>query len=111
MRASRGGMCGHGRDDDVVNLLRRFMVAGIVATAVDVGLLLWLFDRRGWPVPAADAVAVAVATAVSWVLHGMVSFPASHVRRWFTQVRLYAAAGLMALIADVAVITVLDLLF
>jgi len=92
-----------------VNLLRRFVVAGLVATAVDIGLLLWLANGLGWPVPAADAVAVGVATIVSWVLHGLFSFPASHLRRWYQQVRQYAAAGLMALIADVAVITVLDL--
>jgi len=92
-----------------VNLLRRFVVAGLVATAVDIGLLLWLANGLGWPVPAADVVAVGVATIVSWVLHGLFSFPASHLRRWYQQVRQYAAAGLMALIADVAVITVLDL--
>ena len=92
-----------------MNLLRRFVVAGLVATAVDIGLLLWLANGLGWPVPAADAVAVGVATIVSWVLHGLFSFPASHLRRWYQQVRQYAAAGLMALIADVAVITVLDL--
>jgi dolichyl-phosphate beta-glucosyltransferase len=92
-----------------VNLLRRFVVAGLVATAVDIGLLLWLANGLGWPVPAADVVAVGVATIVSWVLHGLFSFPASHLRRWYHQVRQYAAAGLMALIADVAVITVLDL--
>ena len=92
-----------------MNLLRRFVVAGLVATAVDIGLLLWLANGLGWPVPAADVVAVGVATIVSWVLHGLFSFPASHLRRWYQQVRQYAAAGLMALIADVAVITVLDL--
>jgi putative flippase GtrA len=92
-----------------LTLLRRFVVTGLIATAVDVGLLVALVNGADWPVPAADAVAVAVATIVSWVLHGLVSFPASHLRRWFHQVRLYAVAGLTALVADVAVITLLDL--
>ena len=47
-----------------MNRFRRFLLVGAVATAVDVGLFVYLRQRVGWPVPAADAVAVAVATVV-----------------------------------------------
>jgi dolichyl-phosphate beta-glucosyltransferase len=92
-----------------VNLLRRFVLVGAIATLVDVALLLVLRQQVGWPVPAADAVAVAVATMVSWVLHGWVTFPADPRTRWYRRVGTYALAALTALVADVAVLTVLDL--
>ena len=92
-----------------MNLLRRFVLVGVVATAVDVGLLLWLRQGLGWVVPLADATAVASATAVSWGLHSTLSFPGNPAVRWYRRVREYAGAGAMALVADVAVLTLLDL--
>ena len=50
-----------------MNTLRRFVLVGVVATVVDVGLFVGLRQSVGWSVPFADAVAVAVATVVSWV--------------------------------------------
>lgn len=90
-----------------MNLLRRFVLVGVVATLVDVGLLLALRYPAGWPVPAADAVAVAVATAVSWLLHSSLTFPGDPSLRWYRRVRAYVAAAAMALVADVAVLTLL----
>jgi dolichyl-phosphate beta-glucosyltransferase len=92
-----------------VNLLRRFVLVGAIATTVDVVLLLVLRQQAGWPVPVADAVAVAVATVVSWLLHGAVTFPGDPRTRWYRRLGDYASAGALALVADVAVITVLDL--
>jgi len=93
-----------------VNLLRRFVLVGAIATAIDVALLLVLRQRVGWPVPAADAVAVAAATLVSWLLHGSVTFPGDPRTRWYRRIGTYATAAVVALVADVAVITVLDAL-
>ena len=42
-------------------LLRRFATIGLVATAVDIGLLVVLARAAGWPVLAADAVAITAA--------------------------------------------------
>jgi putative flippase GtrA len=92
-----------------VNVLRRFVLVGVVATTVDVGLLLLLRQRAGWPMPLADAAAVAVATIVSWLLHGWVTFPGDPRTRWYRRVGTYAVAATLALAADVAVVTVLDL--
>lgn len=90
-----------------MNLLRRFVLIGTVATGVDVGLLLALREAAGWPVPLADAVAVAAATAVSWVLHGWLTFPEDPSRRWYRSIGRYLGTAALALVVDVAVITVL----
>ncbi len=92
-----------------MNRFRRFLLVGAVATAVDVGLFVYLRQRVGWPVPAADAVAVAVATVVSWVLHGTVTFPGDPRVRWYRRPGRYVGAAVVALAVDVAVVTVLDL--
>ena len=90
-----------------MNLLRRFVLVGVVATLVDLGLLLSLRYSAGWPVPAADAVAVAVATLVSWRLQSSLTFPGDSALRGYRRVGAYVAAAAMALVADVAVLTVL----
>jgi dolichyl-phosphate beta-glucosyltransferase len=92
-----------------VNLLRRFVLVGAIATTVDIVLLVVLRQRVGWPVPSADAVAVAVASVVSWLLHETVTFQDDPRVRWYRRVGTYAVAAGSALVADVAVITVLDL--
>ena len=92
-----------------MNRFRRFLLVGAVATAVDVGLFVYLRQRVGWPVPAADAVAVTVATVVSWVLHGTVTFPGDPRVRWYRRPGRYVGAAVVALAVDVAVVTVLDL--
>jgi len=90
-----------------VNLLRRFVLVGVAATLVDLGLLLSLRFLAGWPVPSADAVAVAAATVVSWLLHSSLTFPGDPSLRWYRRVGAYVTAGAMALLADVAVLTIL----
>ena len=90
-----------------MNLLRRFVLVGVVATLVDLGLLLSLRFSAGWPVPAADAVAVAAATLVSWLLQSSLTFPGDPALRWYRRVGAYVAAGTMALVADVVVLTAL----
>lgn len=90
-----------------MNLLRRFVLVGAIATTVDVAVLLVLRQNVGWPVPTADAVAVAGATAVSWLLHGLVTFPGDPRTRWYRRIGQYAVGAVLALVADVVVISVL----
>lgn len=92
-----------------MNTLRRFVLVGVVATAVDVGLFVYMRQSVGWSVPAADAASVAVATVVSWVLHAAVTFPGDPRVRWYRRPVRYVGAALLALVTDVAVVTVLDL--
>jgi dolichyl-phosphate beta-glucosyltransferase len=92
-----------------VNLFRRFLLVGALATVVDVGLFVVLRQDVGWPVPVADAVAVATATLLSWLLHGTVTFPGDPRVRWYRRPGPYIGSSVLALGVDVAVVTVLDL--
>ena len=56
--------------------LRRFAVVGLIATVVDVGLLVQLLEW-GWPVVAADVVALAVAALAG----GMILQPGSRSKK------------------------------
>jgi putative flippase GtrA len=94
-----------------VNLLRRITLVGTTATVVDVVLFVVLASALGWPVWWADATAVAVATAVSWCLHALVTFPDDPTRGWFERLGTYLATALTALAVDVAVISFLYWLF
>jgi dolichyl-phosphate beta-glucosyltransferase len=91
-----------------VNLLRRVLVVGVVATLVDVVGLLVLVELAAWPVGWADAVAVAVATVVSFALHmGPTGQRDEPGRRWFTATAPYWLTAAAALLADVAVLVLL----
>lgn len=94
-----------------MNLLRRVLLIGVLSTLVDVGGLLVLAEVAGWPVPLADTVAVAAATLVSFLLHtartGQADAPG---RRWFRAGGPYWFTAAAALVADVAVLSLLVLL-
>ncbi len=90
-----------------MNLLRRFALVGTIATLVDVALFVALAAAFGWPVWWADAAAVAAATAVSWSLHAVATFPDDPTRRWFEHLRTYLVTSLTALAVDVAVVSFL----
>jgi len=90
-----------------MNLLRRFTLVGLTATVVDVALLLVLRDRVGLAVWLADAIAVAVATAISWILHGLVTFPDDPTRRWYRHAGQYTRVATISLLVDVAVVSAL----
>ena len=90
-----------------MDLLRRFALVGLIATAVDVIALLVLREQIGLPIWIADSLAVALATAVSWVLHGLVSFPDDPARRWYNRPAQYVRASAVSLLADVFVLSLL----
>jgi putative flippase GtrA len=92
-----------------VNLLRRFVLIGTIATLADVGLLCVLRLQWGWPVALADALAVAVATGVSWLLHGWLTLPDDPSQRFYRSAGPYLGTASLALVADVAVVSLLDL--
>ena len=77
--------------------LRRFAAVGIVVTAADVAILLVLRLHAGVPVIVADAVAIAVAAGLSYVLNRWVTFADDPHARWvhepFTFVVVAATAG------------------
>ena len=91
-----------------MNLLRRFALVGTIVTIVDVALLLVLREALEWPVWLADAVAVAAATVLSWGMHGLLTFPDDPSRSWFRRLGPYLLTAGLALVADVAVLTLLD---
>lgn len=92
-----------------MNLLRRVTLVGTTATSVDVAAFVLLASVAGWQVWWADAAAVAIATAVSWCLHALVTFPDDPTRRWFERLGTYLSTAATALVVDVLVVSVLYL--
>ena len=90
-----------------MRFVRRFVAIGTLATACDVGLVLLLSIVIGWRPWLADAVAITVATLVSFFGHQHVSFAASPRKRWYRRPARYAVAASMAGLADVAVVAFL----
>lgn len=92
-----------------MNLLRRFLVVGVLATLVDVVGFVVLVEVFGVPVWLADTIAVTTATLLSYVLHTARTYsPRAPSRRWFESSGRYWSTASAALLADVGVITVLD---
>ena len=88
--------------------LRRFAVVGLIATAVDVGLLVLLLDR-GWSVVAADVVALAVAAVVARRLHRLVTLRDDPFARWIRIRRVFVSVVVAAGMVDLAVLAADDL--
>jgi dolichyl-phosphate beta-glucosyltransferase len=89
--------------------MRRFGpgAAVILATLVDVGLLLALRVGAGWSVVAADVAALVVAAPVSYLLHRATDRGADPFVRWARDPRRFAAVALVAGLADLSVLAVL----
>jgi putative flippase GtrA len=79
--------------------------AVVVATGVDVGLLLAL-EAAGWPLVLADAVALAVAAPASYLLHRVTDRGAEPFVRWSRDPRRFAAVALIAGATDLAVLAI-----
>ncbi|HOT79841.1 MAG TPA: glycosyltransferase [Microthrixaceae bacterium] len=86
---------------------RRFASVGAAVTLLDLGLVLLGARFTDWPLPVVDAVAIVVATFVSYWLHRAISYAAEPARRWYRDLRHYVMAALLALAADVAVFSIL----
>jgi putative flippase GtrA len=86
--------------------LRRFAAVGLVATAVDITLLV-LLHEAGWSLVAADVVALVVAAATSYALHRAVTFRDDPFVRWMHHITLFAVVVVLAGAVDVMVLRLL----
>lgn len=89
-------------------MTRRAPRAAVVAvvTAVDLSILWALARMVDLPVVIADAVAVAVASAVSWALHREVTYGGDLNIRWVRRPQAFALAALLAGGVDVVVTSI-----
>jgi putative flippase GtrA len=87
-----------------VKLLRQFLAVGAVATVTDVVLVYVLTLAVGMRPMWADAVAIVVATAVSFFGHRHLTFATTPAHRWYRNVGSYLLAACCAGLADVAVV-------
>jgi len=83
--------------------LRRFAAVGLVATAVDVGLLVAL-GVAGWPTWLADTVALATAAVVALVLHRGITLRDDPHARWIRIRRVFASVVTVAGFVDLGVL-------
>ena len=90
-----------------MRFVRRFLAVGSLATAFDIGLVLLLAIVVGWRPWLADAVAITVATLVSFFGHQRVSFAASPRKRWYRRPARYATAAALAGLTDVAIVALI----
>ncbi|MET0728561.1 MAG: glycosyltransferase [Acidimicrobiales bacterium] len=84
--------------------LRRLAVLAIVPTVVDIGLLVLLRQEAGWVLVAADLVAIAVASTLSYVLHRTITFRSDPYVRWVRLPGAFAIVALLAALVDVVVL-------
>ncbi len=87
--------------------IRRFAVVALVPTLVDVGLLVVLRQALGWILVVADLVAIAIASAVSYVLHRKVTFRSDPYVRWVHVPVAFAGVAVVAAVVDVVVLRAL----
>jgi putative flippase GtrA len=87
-----------------VRRLLAFAAVSAVPTAVDVGLLVVLRQGLGWPLLVADAVAIAVASVVSYGLHRVATFRSSPYFRWVRHPGAFVAIAAVAGIVDAVVL-------
>ena len=83
--------------------LRRFAAVGLVATAVDIGLAVALLSA-GWPVAAADPVALLGAALAAHTLHRLVTLRDDPFARWVREPAMFATVVVMAGSVDLVVL-------
>jgi dolichyl-phosphate beta-glucosyltransferase len=76
--------------------LGRFALVGTGATALDIGLLLWLRRRVGLPLVLADFGAVSAAAGLSYVVHREFSFQNDPFVRWVHQPSAFLSSSALA---------------
>ena len=88
----------------MIRHLRRFAAVGVVVTAIDVGVLLALRLRADLPVIIADAVAIAAAAVVSYLLNRWLTFADDPHARWVHEPFTFVAVSVVAGALDVSVL-------
>jgi putative flippase GtrA len=91
----------------VTGRIRRFTAVALVPTLVDVGLLVLFREVFGWILVVADLAAIAVASALSYVLHRVVTFRSDPYVRWVEVPAAFVGVAAVAAIVDVAVLRAL----
>lgn len=84
----------------VPNRVQRFAVVGLMATLVDLAVLVPLIRRWGFDAFTADLTSVGIATIVSLLLHRLVTLANSPTRRWFED---HVGSYLTTLVGSLAV--------
>lgn len=84
--------------------LRRLVAVAAVPTAADIGLLVLLRQGFGWILVVADLTAIAVASALSYVLHRRLTFRSDPFVRWVRMPGAFVAVAVLAALVDVAVL-------
>lgn len=87
--------------------LRRFASIGLIATLVDIGVLLLAARVLGLIVVAADAVALLVAALVSFWLHRQITFAGDPAVRWVHRPLAFVLTAVAAGAVDVVVLRTL----
>jgi putative flippase GtrA len=86
--------------------LRRLALGALVPTAVDVALLVALWQGVGWTLVLADLAAIAVASLCSYALHRAYTFRSDPFVRWVRMPVAFVAVALAAGAVDVVVLRV-----
>ena len=87
--------------------IRRFSIVALVPTLVDVGLLVLFRQGFGWILVVADLLAIAAASALSYVVHRVVTFRSDPYVRWVEVPAAFVGVAAVAALVDVAVLRAL----
>lgn len=85
--------------------LRLFVIVGLLATAVDVGVVLAV---RSAPLVVVDIVALSLAAAVSYLLNRHLTFRGQRSARWVRRPSLFAGTAAIAGAVDVMLLLALE---
>jgi putative flippase GtrA len=84
--------------------VRRFSAVALVPTVVDVGLLVLFRQAFGWILVVADLLAIGAASALSYVLHRVVTFRSDPYVRWVEVPAAFVGVASVAALVDVMVL-------
>ncbi len=88
--------------------LRLFAVVGLIATSIDVGLLLLLSSSQSLLL--ADGVALALAAMASYLLNRLLTFRGQANARWVRSPAIFGALAVVAGLVDLAILLLLHAL-
>jgi putative flippase GtrA len=87
----------------VTGRLRRLAVLAVVPTAVDVAVFVSL-RRSGWILVLADMAAIGAASALSYVVHRLITFRSDPFVRWIRMPAAFVVVAVLAGLVDVVVL-------
>lgn len=84
--------------------MRRFAAVSLLATTVDVAVLVAAAEAGTLPMAAADALAVSTASVVSWLGHRAVAQAGDPFERWVDRPAAFLGTAVLAGALDVAIV-------